>query len=86
MNDFNFEEISKKSDEELKKILSWLSMEPIINDRIQHRAIIQAMVINQILFQRHIDGVEKRARTAQRVSIGLAFLALIVSIISITFS
>lgn len=77
MNDFNFDEISKKSDEELKKILSWLSMEPIINDRIQHRAIIQAMVVNQILFQRHIDGVEKRARIGQRISMGIAVLALL---------
>jgi hypothetical protein len=81
MNDFNYEEISKKTDEELKQILSQLSLEPIINGYVQHRAIIQASVVNQILFQRHIDGVEKRARMGQRVSIGIALLALIVSIL-----
>ncbi|QWD84753.1 hypothetical protein AOC19_06185 [Polynucleobacter asymbioticus] len=77
MNEFNFEVISKKNDEELKEILSRLSLEPIINDFVQHRAIIQAMVINQILFQRHIDGVEKRARIGQWISMGIAVLALL---------
>lgn len=81
MNDFNYEEISRKTDEELKQILSQLSIEPIINNYVQHRAIVQASVVNQILFQRHIDGVEKRARIGQRVSIGIAFLALIVSLL-----
>ncbi len=77
MNEFNFEEISRKDDDELKKALSHLALEPIMNDYVQHRAIIQAMVINQILFQRHIDGVEKRARIGQWISMGIAVLALI---------
>lgn len=86
MNDFNYEEISRKTDEELKKILSQLSLEPIINDYVQHRAIIQAMVVNQIIFQRHIDGVEKRAQLGQWMSMGIAVLALVVSIISVVIS
>jgi hypothetical protein len=81
MNEFDYEVISKKTDDELRELLSRLSLEPIINNAVQHRAIIQASVVNQILFQRHIDGVEKRARTGQILSIGIALLALIVSIL-----
>ncbi len=77
MNEFEYEAISRKTDDELRQILSRLSLEPIINDFVQHRAIIQAMVVNQILFQRHIDGVEKRARLGQWISMGIAVLALL---------
>ncbi len=83
MNEFNYEAISKKTDDELRQLLSRLSLEPIINEAIQHRAIIQSHVINQILFQRHIDGVERRANKSQKVSIGIALLALLVSIIGV---
>lgn len=86
MNEFDFEVISKKTDLELKKILSRLSLEPIVNEAVQHRAIIQSMVINQILFQRHIDGVERRSGISQKISVGIAFLALVVSIISLVKS
>ena len=77
MNDFNFDQISSKTDDELRGLLNVLSLEPILNNYVQHRAIIQAMVINQILFQRHIDGVEKRARVGQWISMTIAVLALI---------
>lgn len=50
MNDFNFDQISSKTDHELRGLLNVLSLEPILNNYVQHRAIIQAMVINQILF------------------------------------
>lgn len=86
MNEFNYEDISKKTDEELRQLLSRLSLEPIINPAVQHRAIIQSHVVNQMLFQRHIDGVEKRAQKSQNITIGIAFLALLVSIISVVKS
>lgn len=50
-----------------------LSNKPIESEHVRHRDIIRGITINNILMQRHIDALEKRAK----------FLTVFVAVISV---
>lgn len=76
-------ELEQKSNKELQETLYEISNQVITNGAVQHRAIINAMVINQILLLRFSENQEKRNSRIQYINIFVAALALIVSLITI---
>jgi hypothetical protein len=67
----------------LQEKLYELSNETIQNSSVQHRAIIQSMIINQILLLRFSASQELRNSKIQRLSLIVAIMAVIPSLISV---
>lgn len=83
MSDFHPTNLKKKSDDELQEALYEISNEVIRNDAVQHRAIINAIVINQILLLRFSENQERRNTRIQYINIFVAVCALIASVVAI---
>jgi hypothetical protein len=75
--------IFEKTDEELRSFLNVLALEPILNQNIQHREIIRAQTINDMLMQRHIERLDKQSAKTQVWFMVLAVLSLIATIVDI---
>lgn len=75
--------VYEKTDDELKNYLFVLASQPIENDRIKHSAIIKALVINQILYQRKIIDLDKQNANTQKFFIAIGILSLLATIIDI---
>lgn len=71
------------SADNLQEKLYELSNEIIQNSSVQHRAIIQSMIINQILLLRFSASQELRNSRIQWLSLIVAAMALIPSLISV---
>jgi hypothetical protein len=69
--------------DDLQEKLYELSNETIQNSSVQHRAIIQSMIINQILLLRFSASQELRNSKIQRLSLIVAITAVIPSLISV---
>jgi hypothetical protein len=67
----------------LQEKLYELSNEIIENDSVQHRAIIQSMIINQILLLRFSASQELRNSRIQWLPLIVAAMAVVPSLISI---
>ena len=76
-------ELEKLSESELQEKLYSLSKEVIFNQGIKHQAIIQSMIINQVLLLRFSENQERRNSKIQWISIFVAIASLITSAISI---
>jgi hypothetical protein len=76
-------ELEKLPDSELQEKLYSLSKEVILNQAVKHQAIIQSMMINQILLLRFSANQERRNSKIQWISIFVAIASLITSAISI---
>lgn len=76
-------ELEKLSDSELQEKLYSLSKEVISNQSVQHQAIIQSMIINQTLLLRFSASQELRNSRIQWLSLIVAAMAVVPSLISI---
>lgn len=76
-------ELEKLSGSELQEKLYTLSKELIPNPGVQHQAIIESMIINQVLLLRFSANQERRNSKIQWISIIVAIASLITSAISI---
>lgn len=83
MSDLRPAELEQKSNKELQKTLYEISNQVITNGAVQHRAIINAMVINQILLLRFSENQEHRNTRIQYINIFVAICALITSVVAI---
>lgn len=70
------------SADNLQDILYELSNETIQNSSIQHRAIIQSMIINQILLLRFSASQELRNSRVQWLSLIVSIMAIVTSLMS----
>ncbi len=75
--------LEKLSDSELQEELYILSKKLIPNQGVQHQAIIESMIINQVLLLRFSANQERRNSKIQWISIFVAIASLITSAISI---
>jgi hypothetical protein len=80
-NAFETGEILNAPEETLQRYLLHLSTEAIPNENVRHRAIIQALTINHIQMQRHIDKLNKRNTFLTVVVIILMVVTIAVTII-----
>ena len=77
LNAFADGSISSKTPMQLQASLLAIAMNSTGDDGVQARDIIQALTINHILLQQHIDALERRSAKMQRWVIALAVAAII---------
>ena len=83
MCDFRPIDLEQKSTQELQETLYEISQQVIQNGAVQHKAVINAMVINQILLLRFSENQERRNTKLQYINVFVAICALVVSLITI---
>lgn len=83
MCDFRPIDLEQKSNQELQEKLYEISQQVIQNGAVQHKAVINAMVINQILLLRFSENQERRNTKIQYINVFVAICALLVSLITI---
>ncbi len=83
MSDLRPAELEQKSNKELQETLYEISNQVITNGAVQHRAIINAMLINQIILLRFSENQERRNAKIQYINIFVAVCALIASVVAV---
>lgn len=73
-------EIWSCTESELKAFLDRLNEEGILNDRVQHRAIIRALTINHIQMQRLLEAQERSNAITQRWFMVLAIGSILLGL------
>jgi hypothetical protein len=77
LNDFESGSIIDANRETLQRHLLTISQNATGDDAIQARDIVQALTINHLILQRHIDGLERRSNRTQNVVILLTVASLL---------
>lgn len=69
--------------ESLMRHLMAIANQQITNPTIQHRDIIRGICINHMLLQKHIDDLDRKNTTLQRLVLALAFASFVTSVVQI---
>jgi len=78
--------INAATDEELQRAIGSLANTRIMNDSVQHEAIVMADAIHSILLRRLLDTQEERNQKSQRWFMILAIAGVIAAIVQVVMA